>query len=292
MARTKQTARKSTGGKAPRKQLATKVILSSLANLEFRKVFIINYVHLKYCIFWTWFFLFLLSLLRLHESRHLPLAEWRSPIAIALEQLLCGKCMKIFAEVILLDAVNWVGNGVKGNVGLFDVVCNWIASVFFDCVVRSVSTRRALSCWSESCHSRDLFEKLPRTSRFELFFISLSDMPKVYTISALRNLCQIEWNEMGDCFRISLKAFALKTLKIWVLCFLFADWSSFPEPCCSCAPGSSRGLPCGSFWGYQFVCDPCKEGDYNAQGHPACQAYQRREGMSFCIAKKKKPKNQ
>jgi hypothetical protein len=53
MARTKQTARKSTGGKAPRKQLATKVSLSSLANLEFSKVFIINYVHLKYCIFWT-----------------------------------------------------------------------------------------------------------------------------------------------------------------------------------------------------------------------------------------------
>uniref|UniRef100_A0A453QJ66 Uncharacterized protein n=2 Tax=Aegilops tauschii subsp. strangulata TaxID=200361 RepID=A0A453QJ66_AEGTS len=37
MARTKQTARKSTGGKAPRKQLATKVRLvpSSLASFEF-----------------------------------------------------------------------------------------------------------------------------------------------------------------------------------------------------------------------------------------------------------------
>lgn len=38
------------------------------------------------------------------------------------------------------------------------------------------------------------------------------------------------------------------------------------------------------------MCDPCKEGDYNAQGHPACQAYQRREGMSFCITKKKNQK--
>ncbi|KAJ6775078.1 hypothetical protein OIU79_018292, partial [Salix purpurea] len=33
MARTKQTARKSTGGKAPRKQLATKVILISFIPL-------------------------------------------------------------------------------------------------------------------------------------------------------------------------------------------------------------------------------------------------------------------
>ncbi len=58
MARTKQTARKSTGGKAPRKQLATKASFSSLADLEFGKVFVINCVHLKYalhfdCIFWT-----------------------------------------------------------------------------------------------------------------------------------------------------------------------------------------------------------------------------------------------
>lgn len=58
MARTKQTARKSTGGKAPRKQLATKASSSSLANLEFSKVIVINYFHLKYalhfdCIFWA-----------------------------------------------------------------------------------------------------------------------------------------------------------------------------------------------------------------------------------------------
>jgi hypothetical protein len=50
MARTKQTARKSTGGKAPRKQLATKASFSSLADLEFGKVFVINCVHLKYAL--------------------------------------------------------------------------------------------------------------------------------------------------------------------------------------------------------------------------------------------------
>jgi hypothetical protein len=205
MARTKQTARKSTGGKAPRKQLATKASFSSLANLEFSKVFVINYFHSKCashfdCIFWACFFLFLLSLLRLHENRHLPLAEWRSPIAIALEQLLCGKCMKTCAEVILLDVWDWVENGVMGNVGLFAVVCNWISSVFFECVVRSVSIRRALSCWSESCHSRGLFEKLPRTSRFELFFISFSDMPEVYAISAwgiYARLRETEWENVS-----------------------------------------------------------------------------------------------
>lgn len=34
MARTKQTARKSTGGKAPRKQLATKVFILALMDLN------------------------------------------------------------------------------------------------------------------------------------------------------------------------------------------------------------------------------------------------------------------
>lgn len=73
MARTKQTARKSTGGKAPRKQLATKVSIgchSSLFVFEAVILLCVAYVLLH---------------IRLPVSLLQPLVELRSPIATVLE---------------------------------------------------------------------------------------------------------------------------------------------------------------------------------------------------------------
>lgn len=81
MARTKQTARKSTGGKAPRKQLATKVIFKEnfeLPSPEFPSVSWPNIVNVTNI------------LLRLLVSRPPQLEVWRNHTDTAQEQSLFG----------------------------------------------------------------------------------------------------------------------------------------------------------------------------------------------------------
>lgn len=78
MARTKQTARKSTGGKAPRKQLATKV-----------RAFFPYACPLKFFYEAT----FLISFFRLPASLPQPLVVWRSLIVTALVPLPFGELL-------------------------------------------------------------------------------------------------------------------------------------------------------------------------------------------------------
>lgn len=82
MARTKQTARKSTGGKAPRKQLATKVCIIS----QFFEICLVVY-NLRSCFYNLEL---ILPCNRLPVSLHPPPVESRSPTVTVLELSLFG----------------------------------------------------------------------------------------------------------------------------------------------------------------------------------------------------------
>ncbi len=109
MARTKQTARKSTGGKAPRKQLATKVSCGE-ASIRMPQMFFYFAVLILSSLMFKLFldvgwglasYVLTLQSSRLQESLLPPLVEWRSPIVIALELLPSGECIRPCGEMML-----------------------------------------------------------------------------------------------------------------------------------------------------------------------------------------------
>jgi len=231
---------------------------------------------------------------RLQGSLLPPLVEWRSPIVIALELLPSGECIRPCGEMMLKKLISSIGFRIYLRarfLGLwYLILCFW----FWYCVVRSESIRRALSCWSGSFHSRGLFVKLLRTSRFQTCSHLLLLDAQVSPVSG--SFCEVDPSNY-ICFKcLAGSVFYLvpgAIWSIWVFLLLCADRSSVPEPCCPCPPGGSWGLPCGSVWGYQLVCNPCQEGDNYAQGYPACTTDQRGESLS-CVSEefKKKLKNQ
>jgi hypothetical protein len=89
MARTKQTARKSTGGKAPRKQLATKVLFLYFIPSGLITCVLAGVTCIKLC--YSVNSKSLLCVNRLLESLPQPLVEWRSLTVTALELLLFGE---------------------------------------------------------------------------------------------------------------------------------------------------------------------------------------------------------
>jgi len=156
---------------------------------------------------------------RLQENLLLLPVGSRSLTVIALELLLSGNDFPNSIVLFLIDRV----------------FLTLIAIFFFESTVKSGSTKRALSFWSASYLSSDLFVKLLKTSRYNNFF---------YDCFYCMNFC------------------------IWCLipmCLLFlADWFEVPEPCCPCTPGGCWGLSRGSVWGHQLVCYSCQESHHHA----------------------------
>lgn len=134
MARTKQTARKSTGGKAPRKQLATKVSCGEVS-LGMPQMFFYFAVFLWSSLMFKLFldvgwglasYVLTLQSSRLQGSLHLPLVEWRSPIVIALELLPSGECIRPCGEMMLEKLISSIGFRISlwGRLlGLWYLIC-------------------------------------------------------------------------------------------------------------------------------------------------------------------------
>lgn len=122
MARTKQTARKSTGGKAPRKQLATKVCDFFALDMKILALILVIVGNLNCNVF---------LIHRLPVSLHPPPVVSRSPIVTALVLLLFGESLssslmyKKFASFVVMFVC---------------VIC-----VCQNVTVKSVSIRRVLS---------------------------------------------------------------------------------------------------------------------------------------------------
>lgn len=142
MARTKQTARKSTGGKAPRKQLATKVCLNAFGFCPVCSLFrFLNKI-------------FVVNCFRLLANQPRLLEGWRSPTDTAPELLLFGK-LSTFLWVSSQASWQWILGFVGANCGVY---CIYDAE-------KSASTRRVPSFWSGSSHSRGWSVRLLRISR-------------------------------------------------------------------------------------------------------------------------------
>ena len=92
---------------------------------------------------------------RLQENLLLLPVGSRSLTVIALELLLSGNDFPNSSYLFLIDRVFSNPN------------CNFF---FFESIVKSGSTKRALSFWSASYLSSDLFVKLLKTSRYNNFF--------------------------------------------------------------------------------------------------------------------------
>lgn len=105
MARTKQTARKSTGGKAPRKQLATKVCLNAFGFCPVCSLFrFLNKI-------------FVVNCFRLLANQPRLLEGWRSPTDTAPELLLFGK-LSTFLWVSSQASWQWILGFVGANCGV------------------------------------------------------------------------------------------------------------------------------------------------------------------------------
>lgn len=129
MARTKQTARKSTGGKAPRKQLATKVSCgeASLGMLQMffhSAVFIWSSLMFKLFLDAGWglaSYVLTFQSSRLQGSLLPPLVEWRSPIVIALVLLPSGECIRPCGEMMLKKLISSIGFRISSWGRLLDL---------------------------------------------------------------------------------------------------------------------------------------------------------------------------
>lgn len=138
MARTKQTARKSTGGKAPRKQLATKVFFFLL--------------RVSISVFFENLYGFLMVWSDSEGCKEIGTDYWWSQEASSLPSWNCRSSVRFWFVYLQSQRMIWFSLKVSDLLSLIQTE-------------KSGNTRRALSFWSASFHSNALFVKSHRISR-------------------------------------------------------------------------------------------------------------------------------